>query len=223
MAYPDQYSSEHFSQVLILICTGSRMSAFNVRENGKSEEERDRAIDHLRDFLNVNYVPATEVARSLNVRPERVYSWLSGKSRPSHPERITAFLDALPNEPGSGVTPTRYEYREHKNWRGIPKPRRCPFCKRAKGRGAEGERRLSRSLSQMRGATGPKQVDRVAALLAWNAKVKDFNFASDQSPNFLRSRKRSASKAPQRFRRKNGDREPRESTSASRKTRTVTR
>src|SRR5258708_5481070 len=26
-----------------------------------------------------------------------------------------------------------YEYREYKNWRGIPKPRRCPFCKQAKG------------------------------------------------------------------------------------------
>jgi hypothetical protein len=46
------------------------MGTFNLRENGKSEEERDRAIDHLRDFLNVNYVPATKVARSLNVRPE---------------------------------------------------------------------------------------------------------------------------------------------------------
>jgi hypothetical protein len=29
--------------------------------------------------------------------------------------------------------PTGYEYREYKNWRGIPKPRRCPFCKQAKG------------------------------------------------------------------------------------------
>jgi len=46
------------------------MGTFNLRENGKSEEERDRAIDHPPDFLNVNYVPATEVARSLNVRPE---------------------------------------------------------------------------------------------------------------------------------------------------------
>jgi hypothetical protein len=48
------------------------MGTFNVRDNGKSEEEQDRAIDHLRDFLNVNHVPATEVARSLNVRPEWV-------------------------------------------------------------------------------------------------------------------------------------------------------
>jgi rubredoxin len=194
-----------------------------VRENDKSEEERGRAVDHLRDFLNVNYVPATEVARSLNVRPERVYSWLSGKSRPSHPERITAFLDALPNEPGSGVTPTGYEYREYKNWRGIPKPRRCPFCKQAKGE-VQKVRGGFQGVCPKCGASGPKQFERVAALLAWNGKAKDFIFGSDQSLNF-RPPKRSVSKAPPPFkiRRKNGDREPRESTSASRKTRTVTR
>jgi hypothetical protein len=48
------------------------------------------------------------------------------------PERITAFLDSLPAE-RPGIIPTGYEYREYKNWRGIPKPRRCPFCKQAKG------------------------------------------------------------------------------------------
>ena len=199
------------------------MGTFNVRDNDKSEEERGRAIDHLRDFLNVNYVPATEVARSLNVRPERVYSWLSGKSRPSHPERITAFLDALPSEPGSGLTPTGYQYRESKNWKGILKPRRCPFCKRAKGE-VQKVRGGFQGVCRKCGATGPKQADRVAALLAWNGRVKDFNFASDQLLDF-RPRKRSASKAPQRFkiRRKKGDREPRELTGASRKTRTVAR
>jgi hypothetical protein len=199
------------------------MGTFNVRDNDKSEEERGRAIDHLRDFLNVNYVPATEVARSLNVRPERVYSWLSGKSRPSHPERITAFLDALPSEPGSGLTPTGYQYRESKNWKGILKPRRCPFCKRAKGE-VQKVRGGFQGACRKCGATGPKQADRVAALLAWNGRVKDFNFASDQLLDF-RPRKRSASKAPQRFkiRRKKSDREPRELTGASRKTRTVAR
>jgi hypothetical protein len=30
-------------------------------------------------------------------------------------------------------TPSGYEYREYKNWREIPKPRRCPFCKSVKG------------------------------------------------------------------------------------------
>jgi hypothetical protein len=199
------------------------MGTFNVRDNDKPEEERGRAIDHLRDFLNVNYVPATEVARSLNVRPERVYSWLSGKSRPSHPERITAFLDALPSEPGSGLAPTGYQYRESKNWKGILKPRRCPFCKRAKGE-VQKVRGGFQGVCRKCGATGPKQADRVAALLAWNGRVEDFNFASDQLLDF-RPRKRSASKAPQRFkiRRKKGDREPRELTSASRKTRAVAR
>jgi hypothetical protein len=145
------------------------MGTFNVRDIGKSEEEQDRAIDHLRDFLNVNYVPATEVARSLNVRPERVYSWLSRKSRPSHPERITAFLDALPSEPGSGVTPTGYQYRESKNWRGILKPRRCPFCKRAKGviRRARG---AFASVCPNCHASGPKRETHEEALRAWNGK-----------------------------------------------------
>jgi hypothetical protein len=119
--------------------------------------------------------------------------------------------------------PTSYEYREYKNRKGIPKPRRCPFCKRAKGE-VQKVRGGFQGICRKYGAAGPKQVDRVAALLAWNGKVKDFNFANDQSLNF-RPRKRSASKAPERFkiRRKNGDREPRELTSASRKTRTVTR
>ena len=32
-----------------------------------------------------------------------------------------------------GFAPTGYEYRGYKNWRGISKPCRCPFCKLAKG------------------------------------------------------------------------------------------
>jgi rubredoxin len=161
------------------------MGTFTVRDKGKSEEEQDRVIDHLRDFLNVNYLPATEVARILKVRPESVYSWLSGKSRPSHPERITAFLDALPNERGSGVTPTGYQYREYKNWRGIPKPRRCPFCKRAKGDVRKVRGGFQGVCPKCR-ATGPKQVDRVAALRAWNGKVKEFIFATPASQRVRR-------------------------------------
>ena len=34
-----------------------------------------------------------------------------------------------------GFARTGYAYREYKNWRGIPKPYRCPFCKLAKGSG----------------------------------------------------------------------------------------
>ena len=56
-----------------------------------------------------------------------------GESRPADPGPITAFLDSLPVERGSGIAPIGEKDREYKNWRGIPKPRRCPFCKRAKG------------------------------------------------------------------------------------------
>ena len=58
------------------------------------------------------------------VRDTTVYSWLSGESRPASAERILAFLDSMPAESGGGITPSGYEYREYKNWRGIPKPRR---------------------------------------------------------------------------------------------------
>lgn len=45
------------------------------------------------------------------------------REQATDPERITAFLDSLPPEPHSGIAPTGYQYREYKNWRGIPKPR----------------------------------------------------------------------------------------------------
>ena len=79
------------------------------------------------------YVTAAEVARRIGVRDTAVSSRLQGEFRPANPERIAAFLDSLPTENGSDIAPTGYEYREYKNWRGIPKPRRCPFCKQAKG------------------------------------------------------------------------------------------
>src|SRR6202008_3183495 len=96
-------------------------------------------------------------------------SWLQGESRPANPERIAAFLDSLPTENGSGIAPTGYEYREYKNWRGIPKPRRCPFCKQAKGV-------IRRSRGGFLGvcpncdARGPKRGSLDEALLAWNGK-----------------------------------------------------
>src|SRR5258708_20606744 len=45
----------------------------------------------------------------------------------------THMADLLGSSPVAGIAPSGYEYREYKNWRGIPKPRRCPFCKHAKG------------------------------------------------------------------------------------------
>ena len=90
-------------------------------------------MERLREFIRLNYMTAAEVARQIGVRDTTVYDWLLGRARPAEPKRIAAFLDSLPRENGSGIAPTGYEYREYKNWRGIPKPRRCPFCKQAKG------------------------------------------------------------------------------------------
>jgi hypothetical protein len=92
------------------------------------------------------------------------------KARPAEPKRIAAFLDSLPRQNGSGIAPVGYEYREYKNWRGIPKPRRCPFCKRAKG-----EIRKIRGgflgVCPNCGATGPKREIQDEALRAWNGKA----------------------------------------------------
>ena len=97
-------------------------------------EERGAAVERLREFLWLNYLTGNQVARRISVRDTTLYSWLQGKSTPRSATgaRITAFLDSLPAE-RAGIMPTGYEYREYKNWRGIPKLRRCPFCKQAKG------------------------------------------------------------------------------------------
>jgi hypothetical protein len=100
----------------------------------KSIDQKDAILDRLREFLRLNYVTAAEVPRRIGVRDMTVYSWLQGESRPSKPDRITAFLNSIPAESGSGITPNGYQYREYKNWRGVSKPRRCPFCKQVKGK-----------------------------------------------------------------------------------------
>jgi hypothetical protein len=100
----------------------------------QAKDEVDKVVERLREFIRFGYVTGSEAARQLGVRDSTVYSWLQGEFKPAHPPRIRSFLDSLPVESGSGISPTGYKYREYKNWRGIPKPRRCPFCKRAKGR-----------------------------------------------------------------------------------------
>jgi rubredoxin len=69
----------------------------------------------------------------------------------------------------SGIAPTGYEYREYKNWREIPKPRRCRFCKQAKG-----EIRKARGgflgVCPNCGAIGPKRENHDEALRAWNGR-----------------------------------------------------
>ena len=46
----------------------------------------------LREFIRVNYMIASEVARRLDVRDSTVYSWLQGEFRPANPKRITIFF-----------------------------------------------------------------------------------------------------------------------------------
>jgi hypothetical protein len=129
-----------------------------MRYNQKSIEERDAVVERLREFLRLSYMTGAQAAQRIGVRPETLYPWLQGKSRPKDVERIIAFLDSMPVERG-GIRPTGYEYREYKNWRGIPKRRRCPFCKQAKGeiRKTSG---MFRGVCANCGTTGPKREKR---------------------------------------------------------------
>jgi hypothetical protein len=125
----------------------------------------------LREFIRFNYITGSEVARLIGTRDTTVYSWLSGEAKPRDVERITAFLDSTPVDTGAGIAPSGYEYREYKNWRGIPKPRRCPFCKQAKGEirkvrgGFQGYRPSC-------AAAGPKRESYDEALKIWNGRPK---------------------------------------------------
>ena len=133
-------------------------------------EERDAAVERLREFLRYSYVTGNQVARWIGVRDTTIYSWLQGtnRPRPARAARLIAFLDSLPAE-RAGIMPIGYEYREYKNWRGIPKPRRCPFCKRAK-REVRKVRGGFQGVCPNYGATGPKKDGYDRALLAWNGK-----------------------------------------------------
>ena len=133
------------------------------------EDERDKLIERLREFVRFGYVTGSEVARRIGVTDGTVYSWLLGEFRPSNPKRLVAFLDSLPAEK-SGIAPTGYQYREYKNWRGIPKPRRCPFCKQAKGE-IRKVRGGFQGVCPNCGATGPKRESQDEASKAWNGKV----------------------------------------------------
>lgn len=135
----------------------------------KSSDEGDAVVERLRDFIRLNYITTTELARYLGVGDRALYSWLKGEFSPENPAKITAFLDSLPAESGSGITPVGYQYREYKNWRGIPRPRRCPFCKQAKGeiRKARSGFKASAPSAERR---GPRRNSHDEALRAWNGK-----------------------------------------------------
>jgi transcriptional regulator with XRE-family HTH domain len=129
----------------------------------------DALVERLREFVRLNYMTAAQLARQIGVHDSTVYAWLLGQARPVEPKRLVAFLDAFSRENGSGIAPIGYEYREYKNWRGIPKPRRCPFCKQAKGE----IRKICGGflgVCPSRDARGPKRESHDAALREWNGK-----------------------------------------------------
>jgi transcriptional regulator with XRE-family HTH domain len=155
----------------------SRTTLFSLRSTlifGRSFPRRHRTcrvllVERLREFLRLNYVTGAEVARRIGVTDGTVYSWLQGEFRPANTKLISAFLDSMPIESSLGISPTGYEYREYKNWRGIPEPRRCLFCKQVKGEirqvrgGCQGFRPNC-------GATGPKRESYDEPLKAWNGR-----------------------------------------------------
>jgi hypothetical protein len=140
-----------------------------LRRSREELKEVDALLERLRDFIRLNYTTAAEVARQIGVRDATIYDWLLGRTRPAEPQRIAAFLNSLPRENGSGVAPTGYEYREYKNWRGIPKPRRCPFCKQAKG-DIRRSRGVFLGVCPNCDATGPKRESHDEAVRAWNGR-----------------------------------------------------
>jgi hypothetical protein len=60
----------------------------------------DALLERLHDFIRLNYLTAAEVARQIGVRDATIYDWLLGRTRPTEPQRITAFLDSFPREEG---------------------------------------------------------------------------------------------------------------------------
>ena len=142
-----------------------------ARKRRSKEETRkvDTLIERLREFVRFNYVTAGEVARAIGVHDSTVYGWILGRARPAETKRLTAFLDSFPRQNGSGIAPVGYEYRQYKNWPGIPKPRRCPFCKNKKG---EIRRKGAGFLEVCPNCDGrgPKRESYDEALRAWNGK-----------------------------------------------------
>ena len=72
------------------------------RRSTDETKEIDAIVGRLREFLRLNYITGVDVARRIGVRDMTVYSWLQGESRPSRPERTTAFLKSIPAESGGG-------------------------------------------------------------------------------------------------------------------------
>src|SRR5258707_4371878 len=144
----------------------------NKRRSREELKAVDALLRRLRDFIRLKYMTAAEVERQIGVRDATIYDWLLGRTRPAEPQRVADFLDSVPREKGSGIAAAGYDYREYKNWRGIPKPRRCPFCKQAKGD-------IRRSRGGFLGvcpncdATGPKRESYDEAIFPFRERTPD--------------------------------------------------
>jgi hypothetical protein len=97
------------------------------RRSKEELKEVDALLQRLGEFVRFNYMTAAEVAREIGVHDSSVYWWLLGQARPAEPKRITAFLESFPRQNGSGINPVGYQYREYKNWLGIPRVAPLPF------------------------------------------------------------------------------------------------
>ena len=146
------------------------MSSPRRLTNGKSIEEIDWIVDRLCDYWRTNYITEAELAHRRGLSASALNGWLKGNRRPTSLDRIMVFLEGLDPEPASGTMLTGYEYRKYKNWRGIPKPRRCPFCKQAKGE-IRRVRGGHQGVCPNCGATGAKRQSYDQAMRAWNGKA----------------------------------------------------
>ena len=87
------------STALILRLVDFKYAA-DVAPQRKSPDEREIAVERLREFLRLNYITGSDVARQMGVADMTLHKWLSGESRPRNPKRITAFLESMPAESG---------------------------------------------------------------------------------------------------------------------------
>jgi len=77
--------------------------------------------------------------------------------------------ESLP-EPAPDVSVALCPIGKYRNWRGIPKPRRCPFCEQAKGKISKA-RPMYQGVCPSCRATGPRRESSEEALAAWNGKT----------------------------------------------------
>jgi hypothetical protein len=140
-----------------------------VRYKSDSIEERDAAVERLREFLRFKYVTGSQVARRIGVRDTTLYSWPHGKSRPRSAAavRVITFLESLPVE-RVGIMPTGYESGVQELARDSESAA-LSVLQAGKRRDPEGEEWVSGLLSSI-WATGPKREDFDEALMAWNGK-----------------------------------------------------